>query len=171
MEVRIERLEPMHVAYAKARGLTPEAEAWETLLAWAEEQGLLAAGEGLRYFGHDDSPDDCEGRHGYETWIRVPCAARYASRGQVQCKAFPGGLYAVARTRVADSLGAWARLHAWVGGSVYRPGNHQWLEEHLMLPTPPWPDILLDLYHPIAEQAPTDAVGASVRMWQRSKTP
>jgi DNA gyrase inhibitor GyrI len=151
MEVRVVRLEPMHVAYTQAYGATPEAEAWATLLAWAGAKGLLGQRPTCRFFGYDDLPEDARGRHGYETWISLESEGQSPRDEPVRGKAFEGGLYAVARCRLADSVDTWRRLHAWVGGSVYGPGTHQWLEEHLALPGPPWQNILLDLYHPLAE--------------------
>ena len=151
MEVRIVRLEPMRVACANAFGATPEVDAWAVLLAWAEEKGLLNHGRSYRLFGYDNPLGGENGLHGYDTWITVGPDIQCWPEERVRVKEFASGLYAVTRCCLGDSVDAWMRLHEWMTNSPYQMASHQWLEEHLTRPQAPWQDILLDLYHPVAE--------------------
>ena len=156
MQVRIVRLEPMHVACIKALGATPEADAWTALLTWARGKGLLDGVKPYRLFGYDDPSGGKNGLHGYDTWITVSPDIRCRPEERVQIQEFAGGLYAVTRCRLPDIVDTWARLREWVTNSPYPLGNHQWLEEYLTLPADlahphaSWQDTLLDLYHPVA---------------------
>ena len=55
-EVRIVRLEPLRVASAYGFGASPEEQAWQKLLAWAESQGLMTGDPLPRFFGFNN-PD------------------------------------------------------------------------------------------------------------------
>ncbi len=151
MDVRIVYLGPMRAACTNAFGITPEADAWAALLAWAEPRGLLATDRHYRLFGYDNPPANGNGLHGYDTWITVGPAVRCRPEEQVRIREFEGGSYAVTRCVLADVVDTWTRLHEWVLDSPCRPGGHQWLEEYLTMPRAPWQEILLDLYHPIRE--------------------
>ena len=149
MQVRIERLEPMRVASVSAYSTTPEADAWDALLAWAKGKGLLNGGMAYRLFGYDLPSQGENAPRGYRTWITLGPDFQCGPEESVQTQEFGGGLYAVTRCRLADIVDTWAKLHEWVKQSPYRIGRHQWLEEHLTLPQSPWQDVMLDLFHPI----------------------
>lgn len=129
-DVRIVRLEPMRVAYAKGFGTSPEAEAWEKILSWAKEKGLLEKNKETRLFGFNNpepTPDKPE--YGYGQWITVE---KDAEPGEgLQIKDFPGGQYAVVRTKLSTITESWKNLVEWVQKSKYDFGPYQCLEECL----------------------------------------
>ena len=156
LEVKIVKLEPMHVASAHGFGESPEGDAWEKLFAWAKPKGLFDHPEQHRIFGFNN-PDPTPGspNYGYEFWIVV--GPDVEPEGAVKVKEFSGGLYAVTRCEVPaggayDAIPAtWQRLVAWCEDSKYRTATHQWLEEHLTPMDTPLEDFVLDLYAPITE--------------------
>jgi DNA gyrase inhibitor GyrI len=158
MQVRIVRLEPMRVACVPAVGLTPEAEAWTRLLAWAGQRGLAqqpadedgrGAQPGQRLFGYDGSLVGPDGQHAYVACLALEPASSIKEGEPVELRDLEGGLYAVARCQLADVAETWGRLGLWVESSAYRRGAHPWLEEHLTWPLAPWHEVVLDLYHPV----------------------
>ena len=54
MDVRIVELEPMRVAFTRAVSSSPEKDAWATLEAWAEKNGLLDDPGKLKVFGFNN---------------------------------------------------------------------------------------------------------------------
>lgn len=153
LEVRIVRLAPMRVASAYGFGESPEEEAWDKLLAWAREKGLLDDLQAVRFFGFNNpNPSPGSPNYGYEQWITV--GAEMEAEGEIQIKDIEGGLYAVTRCTLNGIGKAWNELARWREDSSYKSACHQWLEEGL---TPPvgapqdWDEVILDLYLPIAE--------------------
>jgi hypothetical protein len=70
LQVRIVQLEPMRVASALGYGESPEPQAWEKILAFAEAKGL-DPGE-ARFFGFNNpSPSPGSPNYGYEQWMTV----------------------------------------------------------------------------------------------------
>jgi AraC family transcriptional regulator len=151
-EIRIVRLEPMRIAYAKGFGTSPEAEAWEKILSWAKEKGLLDKMEDHRLFGFNNpepTPDKPE--YGYEQWITVEKDAKPAE--DVQIKDFPGGQYAVARTKLSTITESWKNLVEWIQNSKYDFGPYQYLEECLgFAGDTPDLETEFDIYMPIKEK-------------------
>jgi AraC family transcriptional regulator len=155
IEVRIVRLEPVHVAAALGYGEGPEGIAWEKILTWAGAQGLLENIHAHRFFGFNNpNPSAGSTNYGYEQWITVDAGTQ--PEGEIKIKDFPGGLYAVTRCKGVDTIFAtWQKLVAWQENSSYRSGRHQWLEEAI---TPeqnlPGGDVFqaeFDLYMPVVE--------------------
>ncbi len=151
-QVRIVRLEPIHVASFHGFGTSPEDQAWQKLAAWAKPKGFDL--KGRRIFGFNNpNPTPASPNYGYEFWMTV---GPEAPEGEVEIKDFPGGLYAVTRCEVngqpGDAIPAcWQKFVLWQENSKYRMGTHQWLEEHIGEDDSldgPWN---LDLYMPIAE--------------------
>jgi DNA gyrase inhibitor GyrI len=140
----------MRVASCRVTGTEPEIEAFKQITAWAQEAGVLGA-KGTRFFGFDNpSPSDGNDEYGYEVWATSDLEVKAAKN--VSLKDFPGGLYAVTRTRLPQIGQSWRDLVAWRDGSKYREGDHQCLEEHLVLPLGNYPEAVeIDLYLPIAE--------------------
>ena len=153
LEVRIVRLEPMHVASFHAFGESPEHAAWAKVIAWAEPQGLVGQRLDGGIFGFDNpSPSAGSPNYGYEFWIAV--GPEVQSDGQVTVKDFPGGLYAVARCRGLHTLGdTWHQLCTWRHDTKYKCARHQWLEAHIgpVLRETKDEELVLDLYMPIAK--------------------
>jgi AraC family transcriptional regulator len=151
-DIRIVRLEPMRVAYAKGFGTSPEAEAWEKILSWAKEKKLLDKTEDFRLFGFNNpepTPDKPE--YGYEQWITVDVDVEPG--GDVQIKDFPGGQYAVFRTKLSSIIDSWKSLVEWLQKSKYDFGPYQYLEECLgFAGDTPDLETEFDIYMPIKEK-------------------
>jgi len=160
-DVRLVRLEKLHIASLHGFGTVPELQAWEKLADFAGAKGYLADLEHHRIFGFNN-PDPTPGspNYGYELWITVDPGVQ--AEGEVEIKEFPGGLYAVGRCEATGNPyevipSVWQQLVKWREGSPYQAGNQQWLEEHLpaqgkgLVETAggAW---VLDLYLPLAEQ-------------------
>lgn len=153
LDVRIVELEPMRVASVCAFSPSPEHDAWNKLVTWAQSKGLLDDPETHRIFGFNN-PDPSPGspNYGYEFWITVGPDAE--PEGDVRIQEFSGGPYAVTRCKgVGNITETWKQLVRWCEDSQYRCASHQWLEEHIgPVDTPQDEDeMLLDLYCPIAE--------------------
>lgn len=155
LDVRIVKLEPMHVASFLGFGPSPEELAWGELLPWAKEKGLLEDPKKHRLFGFNNpNPSAGSPNYGYEVWIVID-PDEVDPEEDVKVKDFEGGLYAVTECVVPkgffDVIGqTWKKLVAWREDSKYRCGSHQWLEESLPI-SPPDTEFVLDLYLPIAE--------------------
>ncbi len=155
--VRVVRLEPMRVACARAVSASPERDAWEKLLTWAEPRGLLQDPARYPVFGFNN-PNPSPGReeYGYEFWIGVKPGAE--AEGGVEVRDFPGGLYAVTTCRlVGDPAGSvpavWRSLWDWAQSHErYRWRNTHELEQ-CRNPQADEKDLELDLYLPIEERA------------------
>ncbi len=136
-KLRIVHMGPMRVAYYSYVGFDPEEEAWGTLLAWADQQGLLARATGrTRFFGFSNPPPTAESSiYGYEAWMTVIGAAR--ADEWVQITQVQGGAYAAMRATPDELLrGAWQRfeslLEPWLAEKRHEiDGTRPWLREHL----------------------------------------
>jgi DNA gyrase inhibitor GyrI len=148
--VRIVRLEPMRVASALGFGSSPEMMAWEKIIAFAQENGLLDKAD-TRYFGFNNpSPSPGSPNYGYEQWVTV--GPLVAATADVAVKEFGGGLYGVLRCEGIPQIGAcWKELVTWFENSHYQHGAQQWLEEALTPPGTPEEAMVLDLYLPLGE--------------------
>lgn len=154
LDVRIVKLEPMRVASATGFGPSPEELAWQKILAYAGQQGLLAEPEKRRFFGFNNpSPSAGSPNYGYEQWITVD-ADTPAAAG-VQIKDFEGGTYAVTRCNLTNIFEQWQALVRWAESSRYTVSHKLCLEEAI---TPPYDGIpqeldqvILDLYLPVVE--------------------
>lgn len=150
LQVRIVELEPMRVASAHAYSATPEHDAWEKLIAWAEPKGLLEDRSSYRIFGFNNpSPSPGSPNYGYEFWIEV--GPEVEAEGEVKIKSFSGGRYAVTRCKGVAQIGeTWKRLNTWIEDSSYQHGSHQWLEQNLSPgEAVPEQELVLDLCYPI----------------------
>jgi DNA gyrase inhibitor GyrI len=99
-----------------------------------------------------NSTNKTGGLEGYEVWVTLGDNAHFETE-LIKFKTFEGGLYAVANTsgNGDDIPKAWERLHNWVEQSQYSYGDHQWLEENLIVDESSWrPEkFTLDLYYPL----------------------
>lgn len=152
LEVRIVKLEPLHVAAALGYGASPEGEAWDKILAYAKANDLpVNPADGARYYGFNN-PDPSPGspNYGYEQWLVVDESMKGTE--EVEIKDFEGGLYAVAQCKDVATIGdAWKRLVSWSEDSPYHKSCHQWLENFLVNPDVPPEEFVFDLYLPISE--------------------
>lgn len=150
LKVRIVRLEPMRVASAHGFGQSPEQEAWNKILAFAEAKRLLEEPEACRFFGFNN-PDPSPGspNYGYDQWVTA--GPDVDPEGEVQIIEFSGGLYAVTRCSGLSNIGeVWKQLVTWSEDHHHKKAHHQWLEELLTPPDVPLEDYVFDLYLPIA---------------------
>jgi DNA gyrase inhibitor GyrI len=150
-KVRIEQLPPMRVAYYRAFSETPEMEASGTLLAWADQRGLLKGAEVLRRFGFNNPPpwDTAGPEYGYESWIVVGLDVE--PEGDVQIKEHPGALCAVTSIeRLAQIGDAWMFLYRWVESSeTYVHAHMDGLEEVLSPIGTPEEELAFNLWLPV----------------------
>lgn len=148
-EIRIVELPRLRVAWVIGFGSSPEAQAWEKMTAWMQQQHLFETSP--RLFGFNNpNPSAGSPNYGYEVWVTV--GPDVQPQGEIGIKEFEGGLYAVARHAGSPEFlpGAWQNLLAWVEASRYSPSHHQWLEEHLHLPNiPDFENMVFDLYLPV----------------------
>jgi len=150
-EVRIIELKPMKVAYYCALSASPEKDAWDVMLKWAEEKGLRDLST-TRYFGFNNpcpTPDNPV--YGYEVWITV--SDNELESDDIKIKEFSGGLYAVTNTFLYNIGERWMGLAKWVEEGNFDFGKHQGLEESIA-PSRMWhnENTQLDLYCPINEK-------------------
>lgn len=150
LEVRIVQLPALRVAGVFGFGASPELLAWEKLLAWATDKGLLDDPPTYRIFGFNNpSPAVGSPNYGYEFWITV--GPEIESDGVVAVKEFPGGRYAVTRCAGVEQItSGWQALVAWLVDSGNGQAGHQWLEEHIGAVGKPPEQWTVDLYAPIA---------------------
>jgi effector-binding domain-containing protein len=151
LDVRIVRMEPMRVASAHGFGTSPEAEAWEKILAFAESKGLDL--KETRFFGFNNpSPSPGSPNYGYEQWMVV--GPGVAGEGEITIKEIPARAYAVLGCEGLHVIGErWRQLVTWFEDSPYqKPAHyHECLEELLSAPDAPVDDYVFDLFLPIAE--------------------
>jgi DNA gyrase inhibitor GyrI len=153
LNVRIERLPPMRVAWVRAVGRSPEQDAWRQLAAWAKPAGLLDDADAHPVFGFDNpAPSARDPAYGYELWIAVDAGTKPPPG--VGVKEFGGGTYAVASCRLTgspDVLETWRALLRWVHASehTWRRDTHEL--ERLRNPLAAPGEMELDLYLPIEE--------------------
>jgi DNA gyrase inhibitor GyrI len=121
LDVRIERLKPMRVAWVRAVGPSPEQEAWTRLSAWARSAGLLDDPVTHPVFGFNNPPPvPGTAEYGYEFWVAIDPGTQPPEG--IGVKEFEGGLYAVTSCRVApDMPQSWKALLRWVHTS-----HHTW---------------------------------------------
>jgi AraC family transcriptional regulator len=150
-KVQVVQMEPMRVASALGYGPSPESQAWEKILAFAESKGLDRGT--ARFFGFNNpSPSPSSPNYGYEQWMTV--SPDIQGEGEVTIKEIPARLYAVARCEGLSNIGRiWGQLVTWFEDSPYKkpPHWHQCLEELLVPPKVPFEAYVFDLYLPIAE--------------------
>ena len=131
LEVHIVQLPALRVASVYGFGASPELLAWEKLLTWATDKGLLDEPPTYRIFGFNNpNPTVGSPNYGYEFWISV--GPQIESDDVAIVKEFPGGRYAVTRcVGVEEISGGWQALVAWLVDSGHGQADHQWLEEHI----------------------------------------
>jgi DNA gyrase inhibitor GyrI len=149
LDVRIERLGPMRIAWVRAVGPSPEREAWSLLSAWAGPAGLLDDPVAHPVFGFNNPPPAPGAQeYGYELWVAVDSETH--PPGGIGLKEFEGGLYAVTSCHLgADMPERWKALLRWVHTS-----QHTWRRtaheiERIQNPRAPSQEALVDLCLPL----------------------
>lgn len=152
LDVKIVTLPPIRVACVNGYGSGPETIAFNKMKEYVKTMGFDIDGQAHRFFGYNNpNPAPGSPNYGYDVWVTV--GEQVHSQGEVHVFDFPGGLYAVLRIKPPDGediFKRWQKLVAWREQSQYRPAQHQWLEEHIGDLSSDFPDLVLDLYMPIA---------------------
>jgi DNA gyrase inhibitor GyrI len=127
-EIRIEELPAMRVASFKGFSKTPEMEAHNAAVKWAEEKGLL---KDYRTFGFNNPPPwDTDGpEYGYELWVVIGKDIKVEEGIEVKEQA--AVLCAVTSIEKLAQIGAaWEYLYNWVKASdEYQHRHMDGLEE------------------------------------------
>ena len=127
LDVRIETLRPMRVAWVRVVGRNPEQEAWTRLSAWARSAGLLDDPDAHPVFGFNNPPPvPSTPEYGYEFWVAIDPDTQPPEG--IDVKEFEGGLYAVTSSRVGpDMPHSWKALLRWVHTSqhTWRRTSHE----------------------------------------------
>jgi DNA gyrase inhibitor GyrI len=153
LNIHVVRLPALRVACVNGYGEGPEGIAFDKMRAYVKAKGFDQDGHAHRFFGFNNpNPSAGSPLYGYDVWVTVD--ENIQSEGEVKVFNFPGGLYAVLRTRPItgeEIFPAWQELSAWREQSPYHSASHQWLEEHVGDINLSFPHLFLDLYMPIAE--------------------
>jgi effector-binding domain-containing protein len=149
VDVKIVTLPPMRVASQTAYGPSPEIEAYQGLIAWAQENQVLTYPDGQRIFGFNNpGPTPGSPNYGYEFWMTVPAGTSGSER--VEIKDIPGRTYAVIHCESLPVIGErWRQLINWVQTSGYRAAAGECLEEYLGPLELIEEQLIFDLYQPI----------------------
>lgn len=149
--VRTIKINPCTVAYYRCVSTSPEQDAWAVMRAWIKKNGLDLS-PNVRYFGFNNpSPEQGNPEYGYEVWVTL--SSTISADGVISVKQFDGGVYAVVTANGIPEIGdMWGRLHEWVTSKGYSRGNHQWLEEHIVVDESSWSENMqIDLMYPISK--------------------
>jgi AraC family transcriptional regulator len=153
MEVRMETVPPMRVAFIRKTGPYNQCEdAWMRLCAWAGPKGLLHADARFLGVGHDDPQVTPPDKIRYDACVTVDETVE--GEGEVGIQTVGGGRYAVTthkgpyenlESTYAELMGGWLPL------SGERLGDNLCFELYLNDPrsTPP-EELLTDIYISIA---------------------
>ncbi len=143
LQVRLQQLPPMHVAYVRHVGSFQENSGlferlFQHLRDWAGPKGMLDHPSTRFLSIHHDNPEmaitDAE-RLRLDVAITVPEATR--AEGEVCRQRLEGGAYAVTRLRIhaKQYMEAWdALMSGWLPGSGYQPDERPCLELYLNEP-------------------------------------
>ena len=148
---RIVDLPAMRVAALRAFGPSPEEEAWNRMLAWAKERGLLDGQPAPRFFGFNNpNPTPGSPNYGYEVWITV--GPQVQPEQGVEILEIPAQRCATLLHdgHTDEIFPAWQRLVAAVEQSPHAVGDDRCLEEHLRFFDPESGTIRLDLLLPVS---------------------
>jgi AraC family transcriptional regulator len=152
--VRVERIEPMRVAFMRHVGPYDEVGSlWGKFMAWAGAHGLLSRQPMLIGIGHDDPHVTPADRVRYDACI--PVDERFQPEGDVGVQEIPGGDYAVTTHRGPyEKLGeTYARLCGeWLPASGRELRSAPPFEVYRNSPMNAAPaDLITDIHLPLEE--------------------
>ena len=136
--VQLKQLPDMNVAEASVNSASPEHDAFEILLSWAESQGLLSDARPYRLFGFDNCRPEPD--HVYTVWMTLePDAEAVIPGDEIRLKKVKGGMYATSKvTGVQNIKEGWDNLAAWGKSHGHKISRRPSLEEHFSpIDTPP----------------------------------
>ena len=142
MDVRIEKLEPIKVAYMRHTGAYQECgKVWQKLEAWMRENNLSFADRRIIGASYDDPATTPQAELRYDCCIEID--ENFEPDDQVQVRTFSGGEYAI-YTHVGPYMGI---------GESFRKLFHEWFpqsgREYRM-------DACFELYRGDHEHTPED---------------
>lgn len=155
MEVRIERIQPMRLAFVRHVGPYPEVGvAWGKLMSWAGRRGLLGPRTKILGIVHDDPEVTPPDKVRYDACLVVD--ARVEPEGEVGVQEIPTGEYAVTTHHGPyERLGeTYARLCGeWLPPSGREPTDRPCFEVYRNSPQNTRPeDLLTDICMPLKEK-------------------
>jgi DNA gyrase inhibitor GyrI len=150
-KIRIEELEPMRVVVFRGYSRTPEKEAHEQAVAFAEEKGLIDQNNRFKSFGFNKPAPwvTKEEEYGYEIWVVVDADVDVPP--YLVEKTFPGAKCAVTSIeKLADIGAAWEFLYDWMEDNEdFEHAHLDGLEEVLSPLGTPEEDLAFNLYLPV----------------------
>ena len=151
LNIKVEKLGPMHMLSAYGYGIEPESIAWGKLKDYCLDKGLYQEGDFPTTYGFNNpNPSENLDEYGYEIWL--PVDGNVKPEGDLRIVDFCGGLYAVTSFEGLQNIGeTWSKLAVWQKGSRYHKGSHQWLEELTSGPDLPPEQFTFNIYLPIVE--------------------
>lgn len=131
MNIRLQTLPPLKVAYAHFIGSNPEYTVWKQLLSWVKENSLLTPDTQFYGFNTPNTHDPKEER-GYEAWMLID--GDIPVSGTIQTKEYEkGGLYAVHHITLSGIEKGWGDFITWLEGSEYQyDDSRQYFEAHFI---------------------------------------
>lgn len=152
MDVRVEELKPMRVAFMRHMGPYDQvAGLWQKFVAWALPRGLFGRGKVLSIC-HDDPEITPPDKVRYDACIEV--GADFRPEGEVGVQDIPGGKYAIALHKgpYAGLAGAYGTLLGqWMPANNRQPAKSPFFEVYLNNPQMTKPeDLLTEIYVPLA---------------------
>ena len=138
IDVRLERLMTMRSICAYVLSDTPEEDAKEKIMSFAQSNSLIGKNSVSRLFGRNTYPTGDTEPHGYEFYLTDE--TDFEPEGDLEESEIPSGLYAVLRFKNLYQIGeAWLKLWSWIEESScehvgWKKGDHGWVggfEEHL----------------------------------------
>jgi DNA gyrase inhibitor GyrI len=143
LDVKIEKLEPMQVAFVMGKGEEAEKIAWSKLMTWTKSVGIKMDYKMHRIFGHDT-------RTGYKLGISGVEGIKVEK--DIVVKYYPGGIFATVTCKGIKNIPlAWKELEEWQKSSEYKLAMALSLEENLSAPGTPLDEMETKLYLPIIE--------------------
>lgn len=139
-DISVEYQEPLLAVYAHVLSETPEEDASEILMKWAQENELLSKCKDTRMFGCNTYPTKDPEPHGYKLFITVKEPINETE--EVKNGKIPGGYYAILRyTTISEMSRSWPALRKWLVDGDYthtgwRKGEYGWesgFEENISL--------------------------------------
>ena len=155
MDVRIERIRPLRVAFMRHVGPYPEVGAtWGKLMGWAGRRGLLGPGTTILGVVHDDPEVTPPALVRYDACLVVD--GKFQPQGEVGVQEIAAGEYAVASHRgpYAKLGETYARLCGeWLPASGREAADRPCFEMYRNSPQDTRPeDLLTDIYMPLREK-------------------
>jgi len=139
-DIQVEYHGPLLTVYTHVLSETPEEDATEIIMKWAQQNGLPSREKNTRMLGRNTYPTEKPEPHGYMLFLTVDEPIEETL--EIKNGEIPGGYYAVLRhSTISEMSKAWPALWKWLEESEYShtgwiKGEHGWesgLEENINL--------------------------------------